>query len=292
LHAWAGQARSADAKIRAKLAEPEVDCNMYVCPQCKGQLVEYRCSTCQIAFPVIEGIPCFLTESTGGSAQKLREIYDGIYSRHVNAWVDQGRSEPFLKYFCALAQCSPDDRVLEIGCGEGMLLAALTGAAKFGIDPSVQALVRAKRRSRADCAVARAEALPFPPECFDVVVAVAVMEHFEDPDAATAEIQRVLKPSGRYITLIQTDMSRGERLAVKVREYLFPRFRPIALLRWASKKLRHRIVQPLRKSYTAETARACLARQGLEATQLITRRTQPDAPLAGDHVLILCSRKA
>jgi ubiquinone/menaquinone biosynthesis C-methylase UbiE len=268
----------------------EVDRNMYVCPKCKGPLAEDRCSTCQVTFPVIDGIPCFLTETAGHGALRLREIYDGIYSHHVDAWVDQGRSEPFLKYLCELAESSLNDKVLEIGCGEGMLLAALTGAAKFGIDPSVQALLRAKRRSRADCAVARAEALPFPPECFDVIVAIAVMEHFEDPDAATAEIQRVLKPSGRYITLIQTDISRFERLAVKVREYLFPRFRPIALLRWVGKKLRHRIVQPHRRSYTVATARQCLERNGLEVTQTITRKSEPRAPLAGDHVLILVSR--
>jgi len=264
---------------------------MYVCPECKGVLVEYRCTACRITFPVIEGIPCFLTESAGDSGRRLREIYDDIYRHHVDAWVDQGRSGPFLRYFSALAESPPDSKVLEIGCGEGMLLEALTAAAKFGIDPSLQALLRAKRRSGAECAVARAEALPFPRECFDVVVAVGVMEHFEDADTATAEIHRVLKPSGRYITLIQTDMSRFERLSVKVREYLLPRFRPLALLRWAAKKLRYRIVQPLRKSYTAETARACLARHGLQVAEILTRRTQPEAPLAGDHVVILRARK-
>jgi ubiquinone/menaquinone biosynthesis C-methylase UbiE len=265
---------------------------MYVCPRCKGPLVDYRCSSCQLEFPIIDGIPCFLTESPTGSGRRLREIYDDIYRHHVDAWVDQGRSEPFLNYFRDLAQSSPDDAVLEVGCGEGLLLAALDGAAKFGIDPSIQALLRAKRRSGAACAVARAEELPFPPECFDLVTAVAVMDHFEDPEAATAEIRRVLKPSGRYITLIQTDMTRRERLAVKVREYLLPRFRPIALLKWAGKKLRHRIVQPLRRSYTVDSARRCLECGGLEVTQIITRKTEPSAPLAGDHVVILLARRA
>lgn len=263
---------------------------MYVCPSCKSPLVEYRCSTCQVEFPVVKEIPCFLTESSGGSGQRLREIYDDIYRHGEDVWVDQGRSEHFLSYFRDLAQSSPSDCVLEIGCGEGMLLAALAGATKFGIDPSVQALLRAKQRSTADCAVARAEELPFPGGCFDLVVTVGVMEHFEEPDAATSEIRRVLKPSGRYITLIQTDMTRLERLAVKLREYLFPRFRPIAMLKWARKKLRHRIVQPLRKSYTIDSARRCLERNGLEVTQIVTRKTQPSAPLAGDHVLILMSR--
>jgi ubiquinone/menaquinone biosynthesis C-methylase UbiE len=265
---------------------------MYVCPRCKSPLVEYRCSTCQVVYSVVEGIPCFLAGSAGDSGQRLREIYDDIYRHREDVWVDQGRSEQFLKYFFDLAQSSPSDNVLEIGCGEGMLLAALTGATKFGIDPSVHALLRAKRRSTADCAVARAEELPFPPSCFDLVVTVGVMEHFEDPDAATAEIHRVLKPSGRYIALIQTDMTRLERLTVKVREYLFPRFRPIALLKWAEKKVRHRIVQPLRKSYTVDTAQQCLQRNGLEVTQIITRATHPSVPLAGDHVVILLSCKA
>jgi len=265
---------------------------MYVCPRCKRQLVEYRCSSCGVVFSVTEGIPCFLTQATGGSDQRLREIYDDIYRHHEDVWVDQGRSESFLSYFHDLAQSSPSDHVLEIGCGEGMLLATLPGATKFGIDPSFQALLRAKRRSTAGCAVARAEELPFPDGFFDLAVTAGVMEHFEDVDAATAEIRRVLKPSGRYIALIQTDMTRLARLSVKVREYLLPRFRPIALLKWARKKLRHRIVQPLRKSYTVDSAQRCLERNGLAVTQLITRRTHPDAPLAGDHVVILVARKS
>jgi ubiquinone/menaquinone biosynthesis C-methylase UbiE len=264
---------------------------MYVCPRCKGPLADYRCHRCQLEFPLTEGIPCFLVESTG-SGRRLREIYDDIYRHHVDAWVDQGRSETFLGYFRDLAHSAAVDSVLEIGCGEGLLLAALEGSARFGIDPSVQALLRAKRRSGAHYAVARAEQLPFPAESFDLVAAVGVMEHFEYPEAAAAEICRVLKPSGRHITLIQTDMTRRERLRLKVREYLFPRFRPLALLRWAGKKLRHRIVQPLRTSYTAETARRCLERGGLQVIESITRTTHPDAPLAGDHVLILVARRA
>jgi ubiquinone/menaquinone biosynthesis C-methylase UbiE len=268
----------------------EVGLNLYVCSRCKGPLAEYRCANCRLEFTVTEGIPCFLTASGGGSGQMLREVYDDIYRHHQDVWVDQGRSADFLGYFRELTGSAPGDTLLEVGCGEGMLLAALNGGRKYGIDPSLQALLRARKRSAASCAVARAEELPFPPGVFDLVVAVGVMEHFEDPDAATAEIRRVLKSSGRYVALIQTDMTRLERLAQKAREYLFPRFRPVALLKWARKKLAHRIVQPLRRSYTVEAARACLERNGLEVTAVVTRRTQPGAPLAGDHVVILLSR--
>jgi ubiquinone/menaquinone biosynthesis C-methylase UbiE len=265
---------------------------MYVCSSCKGPLVDFKCTRCRLEFSVVEGIPCFLTESGGGSAQKLREIYDDIYRHHEEAWVDQGRSEPFLRFFSELAQTSPDRKILEIGCGEGMLLATLPSGDRFGIDPSAHALVRARKRSEATCAVARAEQLPFAEAFFDVVITVGVMEHFEDPDAASAEIRRVLKPAGHYLALIETDMTPLERLSVKTRIYVYPRFRPIALLEWAIKRVLHPRVQPFRRSYTLDSARACLERNGLQVTKIITRKTHPDAPLAGQHVVILIARRS
>jgi SAM-dependent methyltransferase len=205
-------------------------------------------------------------------------------------WIDQGRSERFQSYFGELVQSFSTDRVLELGCGEGTLLAALNATHKYGIDPSIHALVRARRRSAAECAVARAEELPFPTGSFDLVIAVGVMEHFEKPDEATAEVRRVLAPAGRYVALIHTDMNARERLALKVREFLYPRPRPVALIKWIRKKIWHPIVQPLRKSYTIDNARHCLERNGLTVREIITRETQPDAPLAGRHVVILVAQ--
>src|SRR5262249_47196970 len=115
-----------------------------------------------------------------------------------------GRADSFQEYFAGLVSAVPHARLLEIGCGEGILLAALPGTGKHGIDPSIHALQRARLRSNAELAVARCEQLPFPSAGLDVVVAVGVMEHFEDVDAATAEIARVLAPGGHYIALIQT----------------------------------------------------------------------------------------
>ena len=264
---------------------------MYVCPKCKGPLTEYRCARCQLEFPLSDGIPCFLPEATAAGSHRLRQVYDDIYRNHEDVWVDQGRSDDFLNYFRDLARSARTDTVLEVGCGEGMLLAVLNGTGKYGIDPSLQALVRAKRRSAAECAVARAEELPFPPDFFDLVVAVGVMEHFQDPDASTAEIRRVLKPTGRYIALIHTDMTPLGRLSQKAREYLFPRFRPLTLLKWLRKKLLRPISQPFKRSYTIDSARACLERNGLAITRIITRDREPGAPLAGAHVVILLAQR-
>jgi SAM-dependent methyltransferase len=218
-------------------------------------------------------------------------MYDDIYSHHEDVWIDQGRSEGFQSYFGDLARALSTNRLLEIGCGEGTLLAALTAIHKYGIDPSIHALVRARKRSGANCAVARAEELPFASESFDLVVAVGVMEHFERPDEATAEVHRLLAPAGHYVTLIHTDMTTRNRLALKAREFLYPRPRPIALIKWMRKKIRHPIEQPLRRSYTIDTARLCLERHGLTIKRTMTLETNPEAPLAGGHVVILVAQK-
>jgi SAM-dependent methyltransferase len=263
----------------------------YACPHCKLPLENYFCRQCAIAYPVNDGIPCFIPDSPAPDKLDVRHVYDDIYQNHQDAWVDQGRSADFLAYFCGLARSCSQDRVLEIGCGEGALLAAITATHKFGIDPSINALRRAKKRSDAKCAVARSEQLPFPPESFDLVVTVGVMEHFEDPECATREINRVLSTRGRYIALIQTDLSAAQRILLKFRQYIFPTFRPIELARWIRKKTHHRIVQPFRKSYTIDSACASIERCGLRITKIITKKSHPEAPLAGQHVIILIAQK-
>lgn len=263
----------------------------YACPHCKLPLESYFCPQCGTTYPVRDGIPCFIGDSAASEKPDVRQVYDDIYQNHQDAWVDQGRAADFLVYFCGLARACSQDRVLEIGCGEGALLAALTATEKFGIDPSINALRRAITRSDAKCAVGRSEQLPFPSGSFDLVVTVGVMEHFEDPEAATREIHRVLSAYGYYIALIQTDLSASQRILLKFRQYLFPRFRPIELARWLRKKTHNRIVQPFRRSYTIDSARASIESCGLKIERIITRKSQPEAPLAGQHVIILVARK-
>jgi ubiquinone/menaquinone biosynthesis C-methylase UbiE len=266
---------------------------MYVCPKCKGELLDLRCALCQVTYPVADGIPCLMTDNIESTNLELREVYDKIYLHYEDVWIDQGRADGFQRYFADLIGHLKHERLLEIGCGEGNLLAVLPGTQKFGIDPSIHALRRARKRSNADCSIARCEQLPFPTGSFDVVVAVGVMEHFEKIDTAIAEIRRVLAPSGHFVTLIQADQTAAESAALKFRQYLFPNFQPVRLIRWFGKWLRkkflHPIVQPFRKSYTADTAKDCLQRNGLRVTRIITQMSEPTAPLGGPHVVILVS---
>jgi 2-polyprenyl-3-methyl-5-hydroxy-6-metoxy-1,4-benzoquinol methylase len=88
------------------------------------------------------------------------------------------------------------DTVLEIGCGEGLLLHRLRpqlGARRVAaIDIDAEDVALASRNSPfASYAVASAYALPFRDHAFELTVCCEVLEHLAFPDRALAEIERV-----------------------------------------------------------------------------------------------------
>jgi SAM-dependent methyltransferase len=94
---------------------------------------------------------------------------------------------------------------LEVGChwGRWCIAAARQGYVPTGIDPSLEAIVAARRVATqlgvaAEYVVADGRHLPFADATFDVVFSYSVFQHFsrEDALAAFREIGRVLKPGG------------------------------------------------------------------------------------------------
>jgi ubiquinone/menaquinone biosynthesis C-methylase UbiE len=90
------------------------------------------------------------------------------------------------------------DRVLEVGCGAGHLLARVPAGRLFGVDLAHGLLQRARARVGSGAALAQADAieLPFPSHTFDRVYCSEVLEHLPDPALAIDEIRRVLKLGG------------------------------------------------------------------------------------------------
>lgn len=100
-------------------------------------------------------------------------------------------------------------RVLEVGCGTGIItakIAALPGVAEaVGVDPSPGFVERARQRvpgSRFE--VADGRALPFDDACFDGVVFATTLCHVPEPERALAEARRVLRPGG-YLLVYDGD---------------------------------------------------------------------------------------
>src|SRR6185295_13710602 len=93
------------------------------------------------------------------------------------------------------------DKVLDVACGAGNVAAAARdrGAEAVGVDFSA-AQVRLAEQTYPDIRFIEgdAEALPFADEEFDGVLNAFGLPHLPNPDKATTEAYRVLKPAGRF----------------------------------------------------------------------------------------------
>ena len=89
------------------------------------------------------------------------------------------------------------NRILDVGCGVGILLteAAAQGWEAYGVDVSGDCVETARRRGFSVFHGEVHEAT-FPDNFFDVVCAVEVLEHVNDPAAVLREIHRVLRRGG------------------------------------------------------------------------------------------------
>lgn len=87
----------------------------------------------------------------------------------------------------------PTADVLDVGAGDGRLLAALRRRGhrgrRVGLDP----------RPGPGVLPARAEDLPFADAGFDVVLLVRVLAHLADPEGALAEARRVVGSGARFM---------------------------------------------------------------------------------------------
>jgi ubiquinone/menaquinone biosynthesis C-methylase UbiE len=92
---------------------------------------------------------------------------------------------------------SRGQRVLEVGAGTGLNLAHYPHPPQVVSDRDLRALVGSRRvPAGTEVVEADVEALPFPPESFDVVVGTLVFCSVRRPEVGLAEIRRVLRPGG------------------------------------------------------------------------------------------------
>jgi ubiquinone/menaquinone biosynthesis C-methylase UbiE len=124
----------------------------------------------------------------------------GIIMAHTNedcgAWVAD------------LLEIGPNDRVLEVGFGPGVIIQRLSKLASAGhvagIDPSREMVEQARARNaaaiergRVDLRRGSVESLPFDDGTFDKALAVNSMQVWPEPAAGLREMRRVMKPGGK-----------------------------------------------------------------------------------------------
>lgn len=95
-------------------------------------------------------------------------------------------------------------RALDVGCGTGRLLAELGGArpglARAGVDLAAGMCLAARVTAPgAALAVADAEALPFRPASFDLLVSSSTFQWLARLEPALGECARILAPGGRLV---------------------------------------------------------------------------------------------
>jgi 2-polyprenyl-6-hydroxyphenyl methylase / 3-demethylubiquinone-9 3-methyltransferase len=129
-------------------------------------------------------------------------------------------------------------RVLDIGCGGGILSEPLTrlGAAVVGADPS-QANIAAAQLHAADAGVSvdyratTAEALADEGERFDLVLAMEVVEHVADLDLFIRRCTEMVRPGGLMITATLNRTLKSFALAIVGAEYVL-RWLPRGTHQW------------------------------------------------------------
>jgi len=99
----------------------------------------------------------------------------------------------------ALLNPQPGERILDLGCGDGVLTQkiAARGAEAIGVDASADMITAAKRKG-IDARVVDAHQLEFRAE-FDAVFSNAALHWMKrDPDAVVQGVRRALKARGRF----------------------------------------------------------------------------------------------
>ncbi|HUB76131.1 MAG TPA: methyltransferase domain-containing protein [Solirubrobacteraceae bacterium] len=109
-----------------------------------------------------------------------------------------------------LVECAapgPEDRVLDVACGPGIVTCAFARAAReaTGVDVTAAMLERAREHARelgvenVGWRLAEIPPLPWPDRSFEVVVSRYALHHLADPLAVVREMARVCAPGGRVV---------------------------------------------------------------------------------------------
>jgi 2-polyprenyl-3-methyl-5-hydroxy-6-metoxy-1,4-benzoquinol methylase len=142
------------------------------------------------------------------SAEELARFYPdayygdpGVKFRPQVEWLVRAIGSRHIRF---LARRVPaGGRILDVGCGRGVLLAELAdrGFEVHGVERSAAAAAGADPRAQIRI-VPELAAAAYPDASFDAVFLWHVLEHLREPVAAVREIERLLRPGGKLVVAV------------------------------------------------------------------------------------------
>lgn len=172
------------------------------CPECKSELEEddnLRCLGCGKVYEIHDGIPYMLGADMRSLAEEIavqdrvaceyeQKRYQYPYARRYhNWWMDQ-----------MLSLVRTDGRILDNGCGTGLLFDKLASGQVVGLDISSEMLKYAAKHTE-QLILGNSQKLPLKNNSFDVVFCRSLLHHLPEPESAIKEIYRVLRSQGQAV---------------------------------------------------------------------------------------------
>ncbi|MDX6414215.1 MAG: hypothetical protein QOH23_1625 [Gaiellaceae bacterium] len=182
------------------------------CPECGSEVVLDELAICAGGhrYPVVSGIPVFLDENMIASDPQYagqRAYFDTEFRGYQRYALDNWR----IAYLDRLREAGvldgPASPLVDVGVGGSgytVIEAARGGRPAIGCDLSLEGLLIAREFARLEGVAeltlwvcCSAEKLPLASGSTGSALAIAVIEHVPDDQAALGELARVLEPGGR-----------------------------------------------------------------------------------------------
>jgi ubiquinone/menaquinone biosynthesis C-methylase UbiE len=149
------------------------------------------------------------------------DFYDSLFGKTYSAYMERpginrvvagllwgGSTRTYYESMAAVGEAPPGGTIVDCPCGAGPAFRALEPGAEVryvaaDLSPAMlgRARARAEKRglSEVEFVEAKAEELPLETDSADLFLCYWGIHVFPDPQAAVAEIARVLKPGGRLV---------------------------------------------------------------------------------------------
>jgi ubiquinone/menaquinone biosynthesis C-methylase UbiE len=174
------------------------------CPTCGGELKQntsLECLECHNVFEIISDIPQMLTGDMKVFAEEIavedrvaieyeQKRYETPYSKRYHDWWTD----------LMLERIPLDGRILDNGCGTGLLFERIPARQLVALDISSAMLSYASRRGE-QLILGNSQQLPLKDSSFDAIFCRSLLHHLPEPEIAIKEMHRVLRPGGRVVAV-------------------------------------------------------------------------------------------